>query len=82
MRDLIRRPEVAQDYRDLNYAAMLEFCGEAEFSIHDTQEVLFKARAVSSEIGQEFTELKANTKLSQKNKDASFKKLLERIRQS
>ena len=82
LRNLIKRPEVAQDYRDLNYAAMLEFCGEVEHSIADTQEVLTKAKALSGEIGKEFTALKTDSKISQQSKDASLKKLLERIRQS
>ena len=58
LRYMISRPEVAQDYRDLNYAGMLAFAGEYEQGITDTREVLDTAKSTIDQLQTEFNSLK------------------------
>ena len=44
LKEMVKRPEVAQDYRDLNYHSMLEFIPEMEKCLQNTKNLLSSSR--------------------------------------
>ena len=60
----MKRPEVAADYRDLNYISLLEFVPEMEKSLENTRKLLTSSRKLIKEKNTEFQN--TNSKKSDK----------------
>lgn len=55
--NVVKKPEVAVDYRDLDYESKLDFVDDVELSLKNTKEVLDRCKSLIEKVENEYNSI-------------------------